>query len=208
MLAMIFDAQETFADPEQLRMWLQVGAGHCEFVPGPKGKAGGDPEEHRLLAMDDAEFAAHHEKVKDFLRSEHAQRFLWPHLDPEQTWRPSRRSSGSSSVKNRVEAAYMGRVAGLGCVICRRLGFGYVPAELHHIAEGSGLRSNFAVAPLCARRITTSTVGYRLSRHGDRKVLRRVSRSRRKRVRPAGLGQRRSAALDDGLLRHRVDMTP
>jgi hypothetical protein len=52
-------------------------------------------------------------------------------------------------MNNRVEAAYMGRVAGLGCVICRRLGHGYVPAELHHIAEGSGLRSNFAIAPLC-----------------------------------------------------------
>lgn len=43
----------------------------------------------------------------------------------------------------------MGRVAGLGCVVCRRLGYGWVPAEVHHVAEGSGLRSAFAVAPLC-----------------------------------------------------------
>jgi hypothetical protein len=53
-------------------------------------------------------------------------------------------------MKNVVEAAYMGRVAGLGCLICRRLGYGYAPAELHHVAEGSGHRSNFAVAPLCS----------------------------------------------------------
>jgi hypothetical protein len=41
------------------------------------------------------------------------------------------------------------RVASLGCVICRRLGHGYSPAEVHHVAEGSGLRSHFAIAPLC-----------------------------------------------------------
>lgn len=44
----------------------------------------------------------------------------------------------------------MGRVARLGCVVCRRLGFSDSPAELHHVAEGSGLRSDFAVVPLCA----------------------------------------------------------
>lgn len=43
----------------------------------------------------------------------------------------------------------MERVASLGCCVCRRLGWGYVPAEVHHIAEGSGLRSDWATAPLC-----------------------------------------------------------
>ena len=42
------------------------------------------------------------------------------------------------------------KVAALGCVICRRLGFQpAIPAEVHHIAEGSGLRSDFAIAGLC-----------------------------------------------------------
>lgn len=44
---------------------------------------------------------------------------------------------------------HMSRVAALGCLICRRLGYGHVPAQLHHVASGSGLRSDFAVAPLC-----------------------------------------------------------
>lgn len=48
-----------------------------------------------------------------------------------------------------AEQHHMGRVAGLGCVVCRRLGFGYTPAVVHHIAEGSSKRSDFAVAPLC-----------------------------------------------------------
>lgn len=38
----------------------------------------------------------------------------------------------------------------MGCVVCRRLGFGASPVELHHVAEGSGLRSDYAIAPLCA----------------------------------------------------------
>jgi hypothetical protein len=50
---------------------------------------------------------------------------------------------------NRVEAFYMGRVAALGCVVCRRIFNVYTPAEVHHVAEGSGLRSSFSVAPLC-----------------------------------------------------------
>lgn len=85
MLAAIFDAQETFVDSEQLRMWLQVGAGHCEFVPGPHGKPVAIPKSIAYNAIDDAELADHHEKVKDFLRSDHARRFLWPHLAPAQT---------------------------------------------------------------------------------------------------------------------------
>lgn len=44
---------------------------------------------------------------------------------------------------------WMQRVAALGCVVCRRLGRGLVPAQLHHIAEGSSERSDFGVAPLC-----------------------------------------------------------
>jgi hypothetical protein len=80
MLTAIFDAQEQFADPDQLRAWLQVGAGHCEFVPGPTGKMVALPKSISFKAMDDAEFQAHHEAVKDFLRTPYATRFLWPHL--------------------------------------------------------------------------------------------------------------------------------
>lgn len=49
-----------------------------------------------------------------------------------------------------AERLHMGRVARLGCLVCRRLGLAEdSPAEVHHVAEGSGLRSDFAVAPLC-----------------------------------------------------------
>lgn len=50
---------------------------------------------------------------------------------------------------NQVERHHVDRVAQLGCVVCRRLGFGQSPAEIHHVAEGSGKRYWFAIAPLC-----------------------------------------------------------
>lgn len=50
---------------------------------------------------------------------------------------------------NALERYYMGLVARLGCVVCTRLGHGHVPAQVHHVAEVSGVRSHFSVAPLC-----------------------------------------------------------
>jgi len=49
-----------------------------------------------------------------------------------------------------TERDHMERVASLGCCLCRRIGYGYAPAEVHHVAEGSGLRSNWSVVPLCS----------------------------------------------------------
>jgi len=46
-------------------------------------------------------------------------------------------------------AGHKARVYRIGCVICRKLGYEAGPCELHHIAEGSGLRSDFAIAGLC-----------------------------------------------------------
>jgi hypothetical protein len=45
--------------------------------------------------------------------------------------------------------AHLNRVAELGCCVCLRLNLGKTPAELHHVAEGSSRRSDFAVVPLC-----------------------------------------------------------
>lgn len=50
---------------------------------------------------------------------------------------------------SRASAAWMWFVASLGCVVCRRAGTQPNGIELHHVAEGSGKRSDFAVAPLC-----------------------------------------------------------
>jgi hypothetical protein len=80
LLTTVFDNQEQFSDLDQLRMWLQVGAGHCTFVPGPTGRMVALPKSISFRAVDDQDFAEHHEKMKDFLRTTHAKAFLWPHL--------------------------------------------------------------------------------------------------------------------------------
>ena len=50
----------------------------------------------------------------------------------------------SNAAKN-----HMNIIAGLGCVLCRRDYGVFGPAQVHHIAEGSGHRSHFMTAPLC-----------------------------------------------------------
>jgi hypothetical protein len=52
----------------------------------------------------------------------------------------------------KAEKQYMGRVADLGCAVCRRMGYPGTPAELHHKRAGQGLSnraSNWQVIPLC-----------------------------------------------------------
>lgn len=54
------------------------------------------------------------------------------------------------AAKTLAEKFWMGRIASLPCVVCKRLGFVQTQIELHHVAENSGVRSNFSVVPLCA----------------------------------------------------------
>lgn len=56
------------------------------------------------------------------------------------------------SAPNAHEGAYMGHVAALGCALCRRLGFGPTPAEVHHPRRGAGAgqrSSHYDTIPLC-----------------------------------------------------------
>ena len=51
-----------------------------------------------------------------------------------------------------AERAYMSKVAELGCVICRMMGYGPTPAEVHHQRTGVGAgrrAANDRVIPLC-----------------------------------------------------------
>ena len=54
---------------------------------------------------------------------------------------------------NAVERRHVNKVAALPCGVCRRFGATGLPVELHHVAEGSGIRSWFAVAPLCGSKM-------------------------------------------------------
>ncbi len=43
---------------------------------------------------------------------------------------------------------HLERVASLGCILCHHIGFGYSPAEAHHIGD-TAERSDFLTIPLC-----------------------------------------------------------
>ena len=43
---------------------------------------------------------------------------------------------------------HMGRVASLGCVLCKQMGVPDSPAEVHHLFDTTN-RSDWLVAPLC-----------------------------------------------------------
>lgn len=66
---------------------------------------------------------------------------------------------------------HMGRVAALGCVLCRLRGFGPTPAEVHHIRIGQGgaqRAPDFLTVPLCPYGCHRGPKGI----HGDRSLLR------------------------------------
>jgi|TARA_R100000482_G_C5125363_1_gene148393 hypothetical protein len=48
---------------------------------------------------------------------------------------------------------HLSKVAELGCIVCRKMGYPDTPAEIHHIKNGSGIgkkSSHLEAIPLCA----------------------------------------------------------
>ena len=80
LLHALFDQQDQYVDFERFREWVQVGAGFCDIVPGPKGRPVAHARSISWERLEEADFEAHHREVVAFLRSTHCTRFLWPHL--------------------------------------------------------------------------------------------------------------------------------
>lgn len=60
------------------------------------------------------------------------------------------RSRRKSATK--AERAYMSAQAEAGCILCRHLGYGATPAEIHHLRDGVGAgqrNSHLKSIPLC-----------------------------------------------------------
>lgn len=65
---------------------------------------------------------------------------------------------------------YLDAVADLGCVVCRNLGHGITPAEIHHLRAGQGMAqraSDALVIPLCPTHHRLG--GHGVAIHADRK---------------------------------------
>ena len=70
----------------------------------------------------------------------------------------------------KAEKHHMDRVANLGCYLCRHLGYGVTPAQVHHLREGLGMSqraSNYLTIPLCDRHHANSSPD---GIHGQRKA--------------------------------------
>lgn len=50
---------------------------------------------------------------------------------------------------NKSEREHYSKVARLGCILCRHLGYGESPCEIHHIRRFGGKRDNAPVIGLC-----------------------------------------------------------
>lgn len=71
----------------------------------------------------------------------------------------------------KAERDHMGAVAALGCVVCRNLGFGVSPAEVHHIGNGTlGKKaSNYETIALCPSHHRNG--GHGVAVHAGRKTF-------------------------------------
>lgn len=64
---------------------------------------------------------------------------------------------------------HMGRVARVPCVLCKRMGLGDTPAQVHHLKFGRGASdraSDFMVIALCPEHHTGKTGVHQLKEHG------------------------------------------
>lgn len=80
----VFEAQEKFDSFDQFRVWLKVGAGYVDWLPGPKGGVIPVPRSISYARLEQVDMEKVHADIVAFLRTEHAGRTLWKHLSEAQ----------------------------------------------------------------------------------------------------------------------------
>lgn len=78
----VFESQDRFENFAGFRDWLKVGAGHCEWYPGPKGGVFPVPNSTSYAKLEQGAMEQFHNDAVEFLRTEHAGKTLWRHLSP------------------------------------------------------------------------------------------------------------------------------
>jgi hypothetical protein len=77
----VYQSQERIASFEQFRYWLKIGAGFVDWMAGAKGGVVPVPRSISYKKCDEDAMREFHRNVVDFLKSTHATKYLWPHLD-------------------------------------------------------------------------------------------------------------------------------
>jgi TusA-related sulfurtransferase len=80
----VFDSQERIGNFDQFRYWLKVGAGFVDWMAGARGGVIPVPKSISYEKCDEDEMREFHRDAVDFLRTDHAAHYLWPHLPVEQ----------------------------------------------------------------------------------------------------------------------------
>ena len=65
-----------------------------------------------------------------------------------------------------MKKKYLNSVASIGCILCKHLGLGETPAQLHHVESVRDELSDYAVVPLCGEHHTGATGVHGLRRRG------------------------------------------
>jgi len=74
-------------------------------------------------------------------------------------------------MSTKVEDQWMSDAAALGCVVCRNLGYGESPAEIHHLRADAGMSQRAKhnkTIPLCAPHHRTG--GYGVAFHAGERI--------------------------------------
>jgi len=78
----IFKQQERLKNRDEFRLWLKVGSGWVTWASGPKGGVFPVPKSISFARCDEDDFLAYRDGVDAFLRTRHAQHYLWPSASP------------------------------------------------------------------------------------------------------------------------------
>lgn len=85
-LQALLDLQEAFADLDHLLIFLKVGAGFVEFMPGPGGQLVAIPKSIAWERLGEQDFIEAKRAIWDFLWTDVAQQSLWPELTAMQRY--------------------------------------------------------------------------------------------------------------------------
>lgn len=83
LISKVFKAQERVDDFEAFRLWLKVGAGFVDWMPGPKGGVFPVPRSIDFNRCSEDDMREFHDRVIEFLRKPHAQHYLFPNAAPK-----------------------------------------------------------------------------------------------------------------------------
>lgn len=76
----VLKTTERFDDKESFRLWVKVGSGWVSWAAGPKGGVFPVPRSINFNTCSEEDFAEYRDKVAGFLRTRHAQKYLWPEM--------------------------------------------------------------------------------------------------------------------------------